>query len=79
MSSRVNQAYKQYHREMVSGTLKGHLSISKLVEDFKLPEPPKDPAEDILKGLAFGKSNAHYHWNIELKLHTRNLDHFILA
>ncbi|KAI9163412.1 hypothetical protein HJFPF1_05024 [Paramyrothecium foliicola] len=56
MTSRVNQAYKQYHREMVSGTIKGHLSISKLVEDFKLPEPPKDPAEDILKGLAFGTS-----------------------
>lgn len=54
IASRVNEAFRYARDKLLSNTLATTLSISTIVEDFKLPEP--DPAEltKLLRSLGAG-------------------------
>ena len=54
MASRVNEAFRYAHDKLLSNTLATTLSISTIIDDFKLPEPSAGELTALLRNLGTG-------------------------
>lgn len=54
MSAQINSAFKRLHETLQNEVIDKALATDEIIDDFKLPEPPKEDLPGLLNNIAVG-------------------------